>query len=120
MFNETILNHFLQPFHRGIPAQADAVGQEGVPGEGPYMAIALRIEGEYIVEGHFETYGCPAAIACGSWLMKWIEGKTASDIAAIEADELSAVLGGLPLGKEHCARLAVGALRSALSQLSSS
>lgn len=117
MFNATILGHFLQPYHRGILTHADAVGQEGLEGDGPYMMIALRAQGEHVVEGAFETYGCPAAIACGSWLMQWIEGKTVAEAEAIETDELSAVLGGLPLGKEHCAYLAVTALRSALRQL---
>lgn len=118
MFNETILSHFLGPYHRGITGHADAVGQQGLAGEGPYMAIALLAEGNRIAEGYFETYNCPAAIACASWLMKWIAGKTPAQAQALEASDLSAALGGLPLGKEHCAQLALDALRSALSQLS--
>jgi nitrogen fixation NifU-like protein len=121
MFNATILHHFLEPYHQGIADAdaADAVGQEGIPGEGPYMTVTLRTESERLVEGRFETYGCPAAVACGSWLMKWIEGKTVAQAATIETADIAAVLGGLPLGKEHCAQLAIGALRSALDELGS-
>ena len=95
-------------------AEADAIGQDGIPGEGPYMTLYLRLEGENIAEASFETYGCPAAIACGSWLTQWITGKTADAASIITADDLMRVVGGLPLGKEHCASLAVNALRSAM------
>ncbi len=78
------------------------------------MVIALKIAEGHIAEAWFETYGCPAAIACGSWLTKWLEGKTPEQATALEAEDLSVVLGGLPLGKEHCAQLAVKALRQAL------
>ena len=97
--------------------QADALGQAGIPGEGPYLFIALKASGTEITEAWFETYGCPAAIACGSWLTKWLEGKTLEQAAAIEAEDLMAVLGGLPLGNEHCAHLAVNALSRALRQV---
>ena len=116
MFNDTILNHFLAPYHRGDFGEADVIGQDGIEGEGPYMEIALQMDGERIRQGHFETYGCPAAIACGSRLMQWIEGETVADAADLKAEELSALLGGLPLGKEHCARIAISALNSALRQ----
>lgn len=116
MFNATILQLFAQPYHRGACLDADVAGQEGLEGEGPYMEVFLRVQDDLIHEGYFETYGCPAAIACGSWLMQWIEGKTSAQAASIQTPELSAVLGGLPLGKEHCAELAIKAMHSALQQ----
>jgi NifU-like protein involved in Fe-S cluster formation len=55
-----------------------------------------------------------AVIACGSWLMQWVKGKTKEQAKVIQPCDLELVLGGLPLGKEHCAGLAVKALRSTL------
>ena len=81
------------------------------------MILALRVRNAIVSEGRFETYGCPAAIACGSWLMKWIEGKTTGEAGELTASDLSVALGGLPLGKEHCADLTIQALRSALSEI---
>jgi NifU-like protein len=102
----------------GTLADADAEGQEGIEGAGPYLKVYLKWEGDKenqtIGQAWFETYGCPTAIACGSWLMQWVEGKTKEQAQIIEPRDLELVLGGLPLGKEHCAGLAVKALRGAL------
>ena len=45
-----------------------------------------------------------------------MEGREPAVLALLEAEDLMQVLGGLPLGKEHCAYLAVNALRDALKQ----
>ena len=117
MFNSTVLSHVLEPYHQGNLSDADVIGQEGFPGEGPFMIIALRVENGQVKEGHFETYGCPAAVACGSWLMKWIEGKTTNQAGELTASDLTVALGGLPLGKEPCAELTIQALRCALGEI---
>ena len=117
MFNSPVLAYVLDPYHQGELLQADVIGQQGFVGEGPFMILALRVQNAVIREGRFETYGCPAAIACGSWLMKWIEGKTTDEASEITASDLSVALGGLPLGKEHCAELTIDALRCALHEI---
>lgn len=113
-----LTEHYLAPYHMGALPDADAEGQEGLEGAGPYLKVYLKWNGdqgcETIGEAWFETYGCPTAIACGSWLMKWAEGKTRAQAMVIEARDLELVLGGLPLGKEHCAALATKALQAAL------
>ncbi len=118
MYNATILELFQQPYHMQDLPDADVVGQVGIEGEGPYMTVYLRLLDRQIQQASFETYGCPSAIACGSWVARWVEGKSVEEVLVLGPDELSLVLGGLPLGKEHCAGLAVGALRSAIEQLS--
>lgn len=117
MFNETVMEHFAAPYHQGDFPEANVLGQEGIEGEGAFMHIALRVEDGRVLQGYFQTYGCPSAIACGSWLMKWLEGQAIAKAASLEANDLMRVLGGLPLGKEHCAELAVKALRHALHQV---
>lgn len=117
MYNTTVLALFNDPKTQGPFPEADVTGQQGVPGEGPYMQIHLKMESDCIAEARFETYGCPAAVASGSWLTRWMTGKTLVQVGKIEANDLMTVLGGLPLGKEHCASLAIGALRSALGKL---
>jgi nitrogen fixation NifU-like protein len=124
MYNAIVLEHVAKPQNMGtldIEAlgEAGVVGQDGIEGEGPFMRMCLRLEDDTIADARFETYGCPAAIACGSWLTNWVRGKTVEQVTVLGPNELSAVLGGLPLGKEHCAALAINALRSALRQLHS-
>src|SRR5579862_6702266 len=116
MYSATILQHFQNPHRRCSPETAEIIGRAGVPGEGPHLLLFVRWEGEQIAAAGFDTYGCPAATACGSFVSSWVEGKTCEQASVLEAGDLSRVLGGLPLGKEHCAQLAVTALRDALRQ----
>lgn len=91
-------------------------GLAGEPGQGPWMRLCLQFDGERFVDAKFETYGCPTAMRCGDWLCKWVVGRTSEQVSVIEAEDLILVIGGVPLGKEFCADLAVDALRDALSQ----
>lgn len=116
MYSETVLDHFNNPRNAEGPGDSDAVGRAGTPGQGNYMVISLREEGGRIAEARFQTYGCPAAIACGSWLTERVTGMSADDAKEITPDAITEGLGGLPLGKEHCAKLASDALRDALNQ----
>ena len=116
MSGNVLHDHFHNPRNMGALEAPDAVGREGVPGQGNYMAVYLRADGERIGEASFETYGCTSAIACGSYLTEWLKGKPMSEAKQFDWDELAMEL-DLPLGKEHCAQLAVNALRDALSQL---
>lgn len=120
MYNRFVLEQFNAPYHQGRPERVSVVGQDGVSGEGPYMMLYLCMtpeQSDRIDEAWFETYGCPAAIACGSWLAKWLQGRTVSEAGKIEPQDLMVVLGGLPLGKEHCAHMTIKALRRGLSQV---
>ncbi len=117
MLSAYVQAHFENPRNLGILEDADAVGLAGISGQGPFMQMYLRMEGEKITQACFDTYGCPVCRGCGSWLTSWVAGKTAVQAAVIEAQDLIKVLGGLPLGKEHCASLAVNSLRDALRQL---
>ena len=112
---ELVAYLFNDPKTLGCLPNADSVGRVGMSGEGPYMAIYLRLDQDVIRDARFETYGCPYAVACGSWVTQWVVGRTAAAARALEAADLELMLGGLPPGKEHCAGLAVGALRAALS-----
>jgi NifU-like protein involved in Fe-S cluster formation len=118
MYNATVTDHFSNPRHIGTLDTRNTdvlVGQDGVRGGGNYMTLYLRVGGDQITEARFQTYGCPAAIASGSWVAEWVVGKTPNVALSLEAREVEQGLGGLPLGKEHCALLAVNALRAALA-----
>jgi NifU-like protein involved in Fe-S cluster formation len=117
MYTATVLEQFHNPHNLGLFENPDVLGRAGMPGEGPYMGIALCLVDGRIAAASFESYGCPSAIACGSWLTRWVEGKTFEQALMISAEDLMRVLGGLPLGKEHAAHLAIKALRDALRQI---
>jgi len=90
------------------------VGCEGKPGEGPFMLIVLKVKDDCIIDARFQTYGCPAAVACGEFVCDWSEGKSLSSASSIsEADVIEGV-GKPPLGREHCPGLSVRALLHAI------
>ncbi len=116
MFSLAVIEHSTNPRNTEPLTDADAVGQAGTPGEGPYMRMFLKWDGERVVATRFDTYGCPVVRACGSFVSEWVKGKTREQASILTASDLMLVMGGLPLGKEHCAKLSVEALRDALEQ----
>jgi nitrogen fixation NifU-like protein len=116
-YSDIVLDHFRHPRNGGALPEADGVGTAGSLGQGAFLRLFLRLEGERVAQATFQTYGCGPAIAAGSLLTELIQGQTLADCAAITAEGLTEALGGLPPDKEHCAALAVDALRQALQAL---
>ncbi len=116
MFSLAVVEHSTSPRNTEPLPDADVVGQAGVPGEGPYMLMSLKWDGERIVATSFDTYGCPVVRACGSFVSEWAKGKTLEQASVLTASDLMLVMGNLPLGKEHCAKLSVEALLDAVRQ----
>ena len=114
MYSDQVKEHFANPRNMGELEEADAEGRAGEPGRGNYMIIWVRVEGERIAETGFKTYGCPPAIAAGSCVTEMAKGRTVQQALKITREEVIEALGGLPLGREHCAALAVESLSNAV------
>ncbi len=117
MFSLAVVEHSINPRNTTPLVDADATGQAGTPGEGPYMLISLTWDGERIIATSFSTYGCPVVRACGSFVSEWAKGKTMEQVSVLTASDLMLVMGGLPLGKEHCSELSVEALKDAVARI---
>jgi NifU-like protein involved in Fe-S cluster formation len=116
MLSSTVQSEAAAPYHLQPMPDAGFTGASGVAGQGPFMQVFASIEGGVVKEASYQTYTCPNAIACGSWMVRWMEGRTPETLSLLTADDLMRILGGLPLGKEHCAHLAVNALRDLLAK----
>ena len=116
MHTAATTNHFLSPHGVGTLEGPDVcAGQEGTAGQGQWIAFAGRgVTDGAITEARFQTYGCPAIIACGSAICERLPGRSVKEAAELDAETLNEMLGGLPLGKEHCPAMAIAALRKAL------
>jgi nitrogen fixation NifU-like protein len=114
MYSPTVMDHFGNPRNSGRPVRNNVTGVAGTPEAGPFMVLYLDVEGDYIREVGFQTYGCAPAIAAGSLLTEMIKGRGVEEASAINSKRLMEELGGLPLGKEHCAEIAISALADAL------
>jgi nitrogen fixation NifU-like protein len=113
-YSPQALDHFHHPRNCGKLTEPTAEGRSGRPGQGNYMVVQILVQGGRIADVAFQTYGCPGAIACGSAATELAGGKTLEEAALISRDDIDAHLGGLPLGKGHCANLGAAALRDAV------
>lgn len=114
MYNDKVMEHFMNPQNAGTMEDPDAVGSYGSPVCGDMMEISLKIEDNVIVDAKFKTFGCGSAIASSSVATEMIKGKTLD--AALELTNKNFIdeLGGLPGPKIHCSVLAEQAVKKAI------
>jgi NifU-like protein involved in Fe-S cluster formation len=67
---------------------ADLIGAAGIAGQGPYMQVFAKIEAGVVSEASYQTYSCPNAIACGSWMVRWMEGRNSETLSLLTPDDL--------------------------------
>lgn len=114
MYNETVMDHFMNPRNVGIIEDADGVGEVGNVKCGDIMKIYIKVEQDIIVDIKFKTFGCGSAIASSSIATEIIKGKSIDEALALTNKDVIDALGGLPAVKIHCSVLAEQALKSAI------
>lgn len=117
MYTAAVNDHLANARNVGKPAGSTHSGVVGTPGDGPFLAIHLVIGNVQILAAGYNTWGCPAAIACGSVLAEMVRGMPVSAAELLTPEDLIQALGGLPEGKEGRAGMAVEALQRALSEV---
>ena len=113
-FSDIVMDHFRRPRNAGRLDPCDVQGVAGTPGQGPFMLLTVRLDGDCICEVQFQTFGCGPAIAAGSLLTELVCGRRLADAADMDRETLVEALGGLPHAKLYCADLAVDAWRDVL------
>ena len=114
MYNDKVMDHFMNPKNVGDMDNPDATGTVGSPVCGDIMEIYLRIKDNVITEAKFKTFGCGSAIATSSIATEILIGKTVEEALAIKNQEIVDELGGLPSAKIHCSVLTEQAIKSAI------
>ena len=115
MYNEKVIDYFMNPRNVGGMPEANGVGEVGNAKCGDVMKIYLDVdENEIIRDVKFETFGCAAAIATSSMATEMVKGKTIDEALKITNRDVANELGGLPPEKLHCSLLAEEALRAAV------
>jgi len=114
LYSPRAVEHFTDPRNVGAVADPDGKGSDVNPSCGDRTTITLRIREGRVAEARFRTFGCTAAIASASALTELAVGRTVEEAHGLEPADVLGALGGLPLRKEACALMAVGALRAAL------
>ena len=117
VYSQAVLDHFKNPRNAGDLPGATAEVEVSNPACGDIMRLSARIEGGRITEARFKTRGCVTAIACGSFLTELLVGKTLAEARAINYQQISDALGGLPSATMHGSQLACDALEVLLARL---
>ena len=106
--------HLSAPAGQGVLRDHPHSGAAGGAACGDVVRIAVRIDGDRVVEAGFDAEGCGALTAAASAVVESIEGGTFLDACLVGAKEISNALGGLTPPKRHVAELAADALHRAL------
>ncbi len=114
LYNDTVMDHFMNPRNVGELENPDGVGTYGSPVCGDMMQIHIRVQDDVIVDAKFKTFGCGSAIASSSMATSMIIGRTIDEALEISNKQIIEELGGLPAVKVHCSVLADHAIKSAI------
>ena len=101
LYNDIVMDHFLNPKNVGEIDNPDGTGIYGSPVCGDMMQIQIKVEGETITDAKFKTFGCGSAIASSSMATSMIIGKTIEEALEITNKQIIDELGGLPPVKVH-------------------
>ena len=114
MYNEKVMDHFMNPRNVGEIQNADGVGKIGNPVCGDIMQLSIKVTKGRIMDAKFRTFGCGAAIATSSMVTELVKGKTLKEAMEISNKAVAEALDGLPPAKMHCSNLAADALHAAI------
>ena len=114
LYNDTVMDHFMNPRNVGDLENPDGTGTYGSPVCGDMMQIQIKVKDDVITDVKFKTFGCGSAIASSSMATSMIIGKSIDEALAISNKQIIEELGGLPAVKVHCSVLADHAIKSAI------
>ena len=114
VYNETVMEHFMNPRNVGEIEDASGVGEEGNPVCGDMMTFYIKVKDNRLDDVKFKTFGCGAAIAVSSMVSEMAKGKTLDEAMKITPRSVADQLEGLPKNKFHCSNLGAQALNKAI------
>jgi len=100
---------------RKIDAPDSSAKIDGIDGHS--MEIFLKTENGKITDSSFMTDGCKGYVASGGMIAELVKGQSIDKVKDITSRDIIDALGGLPKENEHCALLALNALKEALRKL---
>ena len=114
VYNEKVMEHFMNPRNVGEIENADGTGEVGNPVCGDMMTFYIKVKEDRINDVKFKTFGCGAAIAVSSMVSEMAKGKTLAEAMKITPESVADKLEGLPKQKLHCSNLGAQALHKAI------
>jgi nitrogen fixation NifU-like protein len=116
IYEEHVLDHYEDPYHRGELATATHSHEGDNPLCGDVVHVDLKMGGDGKVnEAWFDGEGCVISQASASMLMEKIEGMTKDEIKQFSADEMLQLFGPkLTPNRQKCCLLPWRVVQTAL------
>jgi len=116
LYQEHVLDHYEDPFHRGSLAGATHAHEDKNPLCGDVVRIELKLNGDGKIEDlYFTGDGCVISQASASMLLEELYGKTVDDLKGFSAADMLALYGPrLTPNRQKCCLLSWKVLQSAV------
>jgi nitrogen fixation NifU-like protein len=116
LYQQHILDHYEQPFHRGCCPGATHVHEDDNPLCGDVVRIELAIDPDgTIQDAYFDGEGCCISQASASMLLEHLSGKNVAAVKAFTARDMLDLFGAkLTPNRQKCCLLPWRVLQSAI------
>ncbi len=116
IYQEHILDHYEDPYHRGPCEHASHAHEDDNPLCGDVVRIELRLNDQGAVdEAWFDGDGCCISQASASMLIEQMEGKSVEEIKNFSAQDMLELFGArLTPNRQKCCLLSWRVLQTAL------
>jgi nitrogen fixation NifU-like protein len=116
LYQERILEHYEEPYHRGHAARPTHAHEDDNPLCGDFIHIDLAIDPSgRIKEAYFDGDGCCISQASASMLIEQMDGKTVDEVKHFTADDMLKLFGAkLTPNRQKCCLLSWRVLQSAI------
>lgn len=116
LYQEHILDHYEDPFHRGACPHCTHAHEDDNPLCGDVVRIELRVDpAGRVAEAWFSGDGCCISQAAASMLTEYVEGKSIQDVIRFSADDMLALFGAkLTPNRQKCCLLSWRVLQQAI------
>lgn len=116
LYQEHILDHYEDPFHRGHLAGATHAHEDNNPLCGDVIRIELQLgDGGKIRDAYFTGQGCVISQASASMLLEKMQGKTVEEAKQFSANDMLELYGArLTPNRQKCCLLSWKVLQSAV------
>jgi nitrogen fixation NifU-like protein len=114
MYTPEVIERFKNPKNAGQLKKFNGLGKAGDPDCSDVIELNILFEKGIIKDAKFKVYGCPGAISTTDAFIDLAKGKTIERALKISEEEISDLLGGLPLSHMHFSKLPIEAFKNAL------
>jgi len=115
LYSEAFIDHFKNPRNVGELAAPAVTVQIENPVCGDILRLSARFEEGRVAEVRYKVRGCTAAIASGSALTEWMQGKTRAELSGLNKDVIETAVGGLIPESKHAAVLCLDGVKKLLN-----